>query len=38
MPEGAVVRKVIMNGDGDTEIQGFQFFDGSGNKLLEAGC
>lgn len=37
IPNGAVVRKVIMNGDNDTEIRGFQFFDRAGIKLLEAG-
>ena len=26
-PVGAVIKKVIMNGDSDSEIGGFQFFD-----------
>lgn len=36
-PLEAIIRKVIMFGDSDSEIRGFQFFDKDGLKLLEAG-
>ena len=33
-PVDAVVSRVVMNGDSDSEIGGFQFFDKNGVKIL----
>ena len=37
IPQGSVVRKVILHGDQDTETKGIAFYDAQGKVLLEAG-